>query len=300
MSSPSSHTSPSPGQPTHAVVLVHYGSPETTRRCLESLARHEPFAHAAIVVDHGPGEGLGATLAGAHPYLIILPALDNPGFGAGCNRGARMAFERGLAGVWFLNNDAVVQGPMLQELVQHARERPEVAFWAHTQRDRGHDIGADGQPAWFEVPLPAYPEAPAGCRFLGARESLSGASLFLSKDMWDKVGAWPEDFFLYFEDAAYCHRAHRLGLPLAQLERTLSHDRGTTTGRRSALTVFYGVRNVLLLHRDLHPDARAARAWLGIHLLQKRFFQFRWGLLEPTWKGVWAAHRNRRGRDPRY
>ena len=300
MNDVSSHTSASPRLPRTVVVLVHYGGPATTRRCLAALAAHETASHSVIVVDHGPGEGLAAALEGSHSALTVLTAHDNPGFGAGCNRGAEWAFAQGAEGVWFLNNDALIEGPLLQELEDLARRHPEVALWAHTQLDQGRPIGADRHPAWYEGPSTPLPAPPSGCRFLGPRESLSGASLFIRREQWQRLGPWPEAFFLYYEDAAYCQRAHRLGAPLALLDRTIQHDRGTTTGRRSPLTVFYGVRNRLLLHRDLHPAAWAARLGLGLDLLQKRFFQLRWGLLRPTWDGVLAALRNQRGRDSRY
>ena len=300
MSSELSHIPLPPGATAPAVVLVHYGEPGTTRRCLQSLAQHEVFPHRVIVVDHGPSNALASALDGAHPYLQILSHHDNPGFGAGCNLGAVAGFQNGAEGVWFLNNDAVVEAPMLEELVALARCCPEVAFWAHTQREAGHRIGADLQPSWYALPQAPLPAAPEGCRFLGPRESLSGASLFLSRSQWEHVGPWPEDFFLYYEDAAYCHRAHRLGLPLALLDRAIRHERGTTTGRRSPLTVFYGVRNRLFLHRQIHPEACLTRFLMGLDGLQKRFFQGRWSLLRPTLDGWLAAAKGLRGRDPSY
>ncbi len=300
MSPSSSPNPPEAGPAAQAVVLVHFGDPAATRRCVASLAQQERHPHLLLVVDHGPGNGLAGALAGLHPDLTVLTAHANPGFGAGCNRGAAWAFDHGARGIWFLNNDAVIDGPMLGELVDLADRHPEVALWAHTQRDQGRPIGADRHPAWYALPLPAYPPPPAGCRFLGADESLSGASLFVTQEAWTALGPWPEDYFLYYEDVAWCHRAHGLGRPLALLDRILAHDRGTTTGRRSPLTVFYGVRNRLLLHRDLHPRAGSRRLLMGLNLLQKRFFQFRWGLLRPTWDGLGAAFRNGRGRDPRY
>lgn len=283
-----------------AVVLVHYGDPGPTKRCVQSLAQHESSPHRVIVVDHGPGDGLAVSLSGIHPHLQVFTAHENLGFGAGCNLGAAKAFAGGAEGVWFLNNDAFIEAPMIGELLDLARAHPEVAFWAHTQQEGDHRIGADLQPRWYAVDRPTLLLPPEGCTYLAARESLSGASLFVSRQQWERIGSWPSDYFLYYEDAAYCHRAHRLGLPLALLERTVSHERGTTTGRRSPLTTFYGVRNRLLLHRDIHPGQSLARLLIGLDLLQKRVFQFRWGMLRPTWDGLWAAARNRRGRDPRY
>lgn len=290
------------GKDQHAVVLVHYGPPETTQRCVRSLACQELFPHTVIVVDHGPQPDLQAALEGLHPDLTIIPAHHNPGFGAGCNRGAEWAFQGAAEGVWFLNNDAVLEGPLLEFFVSLASDHPEVAFWAHTQQDHDRRLGADQQPTWYQTTSASATTrvAPEGCRFIGPQESLSGASLFITRQQWEEIGPWPEDFFLYYEDAAWCHRAHTLGRPMAILERTILHDPGTTTGRRSPLTVFYGVRNRLRLHQDLHPTARYARAMMGLNLLQKRLFQGRWRLLKPTWDGIWAAVQNRHGRDPRY
>ncbi len=295
-----SHISPDPPHGACAVILVHYGDPGTTRRCLLSLVRHETQPHRVIVVDNGPGEGLTAALEGIHPALAMVSSRGNPGFGAGCNLGAEAAFRQGAEGVWFLNNDALIEAPMLAELADLARRHPEVAFWAHTQSEAGHLIGADRHPAWYGVPQPALPPPPAGCRYLGPRESLSGASLFIPRSQWERIGPWPADYFLYYEDAAYCHRAHTQGLPLALLERSILHERGTTTGRHSPLTIFYGVRNRLHLHAEIHPSGRAARLFMGLNLLQKRFFQGRWRLLRPTLDGLLAAARGRSGRDPRY
>lgn len=296
-----SHEIPPSIEPGPWVVLVHYGTPELTRRCLTSLAAHETRPHGVVVVDHGPGEGLGSSLAGAHPGLVVIPRLDNPGFGAGCNVGAEVALAAGASALWFLNNDALVARPMLAELEGLAAGTPEVVLWGTLQREGTQDVGSDRQKPWFAAgaakPLPALPP---GCRQLGPQESLSGASLFLTRDAWTRLGPWPEDCFLYWEDTAWCHRAHRLSLPLVLTDLAVLHERSSTVGRRSPLATFYGVRNMLWLHQQIHPGATFARRLMALNLLQKRLFQGRFPLLRPTWDGLRAAFAGRRGRDRRY
>lgn len=136
-----------------------------------------------------------------------------------------------------------------------------------------------------------------GGRALTPRESLSGASVFLTRAAWDRLGPWPDTFFLYYEDAAWCQRAHERGLPIVLLDEAVLHDPGTTTGRRSALTLFYGTRNQLRL--------RAEGSRLGLmlgagYLLQRRLFRGQFYALPPVVKGCIAALRGRKGRDPRY
>ena len=290
---------PAPGLP--AVVLVHYGPPDLTRRCLASLAALEPEPHQVVVVDHGPGAGLGTALAGAHPRCAVLANPANPGFGPGCNQGAGFAFAGGAEAVWFLNNDATLEGPTLGRLLALARACPEVALWGTQQRDGSRIRGADLYPPWFARGLALRPAGlPPGCRQLTLRESLSGASILVTAAQWERLGPWPDDLFLYLEDTAWCRRAHALGLPLALVELPVTHPRNSTVGRRSPLAVFYGVRNTLRLHREWQPRAGAARLGMALHMLQKRLFQGRWGLLAATLRGILAGARGQAGRDPRY
>lgn len=283
------------------MVLVHYGAPDLTLRCLRSLAALEPEPHRVIVVDHGPLPGLEEALRGAHPCLTVVPEPANRGYGAGCNLGAALAFQEGAELVWFLNNDAILDRATLATLAELAREHPGIALWGTGQQDGDRLLGADWQPAWCEGPVaaPSRP-LPHPCRQLQGRETLSGASILIAREHWEALGPWPEDYFLYLEDTAWCLRAHRLGLPLALSGLAVIHRRSSTIGRHSRLATFYGVRNQLRLHRTLHPHRQAGRLALALHLLQKRLVQGRWSLLPHVVRGILAAFRGQAGRDPRY
>jgi len=284
-----------------AVILVHYGTPVLTARCLRSLAERETMPHRAIVVDHGPGADLAADLRGIHPHLTILRNPSNPGYGPGCNRGAALALEEGAENLWFINNDVIVTEPLLAILADLAARHPSVALWGTHQKDGPTRRGADCQSFQCEAaPAPPALDLPPGCRILGPRETLCGASIFLRREAWRRLGPWPEDYFLYLEDTAWCMRAHREGLPMAITDLEVTHARSSTIGIRSRLGVFYGVRNQLRLHRELMPGAGLRRLIKAFHLLQKRVFQGRWALVSPTFLGLVAAFLGRSGRDPNF
>jgi GT2 family glycosyltransferase len=284
-----------------AVVLVHYGEPDLTRTCLESLAALETASHFAVVVDNGPRPGLGNALAGAHPDFTVLPSLDNPGFGPACNLGAKQAFERGASAVWFLNNDAVIAGPVLQPLLERARANPEIALWGTHQINGRRYQGSDRQSSWFHrgiAPTEALP--PSGGRLLEPAETLGGASLLVTRKAWERLGPWPEQLFLYWEDAAWCRRAHVAGLPIALADLAIVHRSARTVGKRSPRQAFYSARNRLLLHQEYHPEGWLERVWIWIYLFQMRLFQGRPDLWGATWNGIRAATIGSTGRDPRY
>ncbi len=154
---------------------------------------------------------------------------------------------------------------------------------------------------WYCRGLAARPlSLPPGCRQLGPRESLSGASILVTRKAWERLGPWPAGYFLYWEDAAWCRRAHGLGLPLVLTDLQVLHRSARTVGKRSPLQAFYSARNRLLLHRELHPKGALERLAIALYVFQMRLFQGRPRLLKAAWDGVRAAGRGQTGRDPRY
>ncbi len=282
------------------VILVHYGAVDTTRKCLDSLAIHEGAAQPAVISDHGPGLPLTEQLRDHSSFqnLRILRR-ENLGFGSGCNAAAEVAFSAGARWVWFLNNDATLDSPVLSRLMEWAVAFPQVGLWGTHQLDGGRSLGPDPLPDWFPTPVFAAPRIeglPTGCRQLEARLTLSGASILVSKDAWERMGPWPEWCFLYWEDVAWCLKAHEIGIPMVMTDLAIVHPRNTTTGHHSPLTTYYGVRNSLLLHEEHWPARKCQRIRQACHLLQKRFFQGRWRMLSPTVKGVLDARKGIRFR----
>jgi len=283
-----------------AVVLVHFGDPATTLRCLDSLARSEGTPPAVVVADHGPGTPLNGFLGErTSSSTVLILRRENLGFGAGCNAAAAAAFRAGAGWVWFLNNDATLASPVLSQLLVLAGKHPQVGIWGTLQRDGGRRIGTDQLPDWYPTPLSATQalrDLPGGCHQLGPRETLSGASMLVSREAWNRLGPWPEWCFLYWEDVAWCLSAHELGIPMVMSELEIHHLRNTATGRHSPTTTYYGVRNSLLLHADRWPQRAGLRWRQAAHLLQKRFFQGNWRMLAPTLRGIRDARKGLRFR----
>ena len=274
----------------------------------------ESCPHAAIVVDHGPDLAPWEYWRQFHPNVHSLQDASNPGFAAGCNRGAEYALRHGADSLWFLNNDATLIEPTLDELLELAQDDPSVSLWGTYQQDGDRLIGCSTHKGWYaraskgalkrQIICYRAPttEKTVGCHYewLEPNQSLSGASIFLLKDAWVKLGPWPEKYFLYWEDAAWCLRAHQLGMFMDLAPLRIAHAGSATTAKRSPLSTFYGARNQLLLHMEAAPKARFERLLLKCHMLQKCIFRGRWRLLAPTWRGIVAASKRKGGRDPRY
>jgi len=62
-------------------------------------------------------------------------------------------------------------------------------------------------------------------------ESISGAAMFFETTVFDEVGGFDENFFLYFEETDYCKRAKKKGYKIYQINKTkVLHPKGEGSG----------------------------------------------------------------------
>ena len=66
---------------------------------------------------------------------------------------------------------------------------------------------------------------------VGEIESISGAAMFFETTIFDKIGGFDENFFLYFEETDYCKRAQEKGYKIYQINKTkVVHPKGVNMG----------------------------------------------------------------------
>jgi len=63
---------------------------------------------------------------------------------------------------------------------------------------------------------------------IGYVNAISGAAMFFNTKVFDKIGRFDENIFLYFEETDYCKRGHKINLNSYQLNKIkIRHDVGT-------------------------------------------------------------------------
>ncbi len=196
-----------------------------------------------------------------HP-LVIIQSGGNLGYAGGNNVGMRYALSKDdCRYIWLLNNDTVVDGDALAEMLRCAEagegagmvgskllyhDRPEtiqaaggctIAPWAgnasviaSNEEDRGR----------WDAPLePSY---------------VSGASLLVRREVVEAIGLMDEEYFLYWEDADWGVRARRKGYRLLYCPRSrVWHREGGAAGYLSFEADYYWVRNGLYFTKKFYP-----------------------------------------------
>jgi GT2 family glycosyltransferase len=197
-----------------SIIMLTWNGLEYTRACIESIRRHTAeIAYQLIVVDNGSADGTREWLR-AQADVTLIENESNLGFTRGNNQG--MAAATPGSDLLLLNNDTLIaQNGWLARLrsvahaaldhgivgcillhtngrLQHAGTyMPTHTYW-------GHQVGGG------EVYVGQYP---------GAREvqGITGACMYIRRDLHDAIGALDPAYFSYFEDSDYCLRARQAG-----------------------------------------------------------------------------------------
>ncbi|MCD2440994.1 glycosyltransferase family 2 protein [Agromyces sp. SYSU K20354] len=192
--------------------------------------------------------------------LVELPR--NEGFGAGVNAGVARARELACTRVLALNPDATIDADSVRALLTASRAdpralvaprivRPDATVWfagavldqrnGTTRRARDDELG--GRTTWQ-----------------------TGAAFLAPIPMWDEVGGFDDDYFMYWEDIDLSWRWHEAGGRLALVESaTAVHDAGGTQAGagKSPMYVYFNCRNRLLFARKRFGSRYGRRWWRG-------------------------------------
>ncbi|HUO22421.1 MAG TPA: glycosyltransferase family 2 protein [Caulobacteraceae bacterium] len=234
--------------PLLSVVIVTFDSGRTLERCLTALKAQSFPSFEVILADNGSNDGAAHTAAAADPNIRLMPMGGNLGFAAANNRAAAAAHGRWLV---LLNPDAYARPDWLAELVAIAGAYPDVSCFTSRQLmaatpelldGAGDAMTAAGFPFRAGYGRPDAPFMPAGEVF-----SPCGAAMMIDRTLFLDIGGFDESFFCYCEDVDLGYRLQLLGHPVMLAPRAVVLHEGSasTGGRRSAFSVFHGVRNRL-------------------------------------------------------
>ena len=251
-----------------AIVVVNYGSSALLTENLVPLARALPSARI-VVVDNRTDDAERArvtALAVAEGWEVELPA-TNTGFGSGVNLGATRALAAGSEWMLILNPDASIEASAVRELVARASTAPLSLLCPRIVRPDGS--------TWFDGAdlhlVDGRLRHPRNRPATGWEPWLTGACLLVTKQLWELVGGFDDDFFLYWEDVDLSHRVLLAGGAVVVCDDVVAtHAEGGTQGeghatagqRKSDTYYYFTIRNRLLFAAKHLDDAGLAR-WLG-------------------------------------
>jgi GT2 family glycosyltransferase len=246
MSSNTQRLAGKPDLPSVSLIIASHTGRRDLQRCLPSVLADDYPDLQVIVVDNASTDGTVELVEREYPSIEVIRNESNLGFGRANNLGARHASGEYLA---FLNQDAVVRPGWLDRLVVALEAHPEAALATpkilvlddpdriNACGDKSHYTGLSfcrgaGQPAG------SFPE-------LESVNAVSGAAFLIRRDVFNDLGGFDDDFFLYMEDIDLSWRARLSGfLCLYVPDSIVLHDYELTFGPDKS---YYQERNRWLM-----------------------------------------------------
>ncbi|MCK5945605.1 MAG: glycosyltransferase family 2 protein [Planctomycetes bacterium] len=260
-------------------LVLNYRGAEMTLQVVRDLLAIDDVRVSVVVLDNGSGpdeqrqleQAVAAMAPGRHELRVVTFA-ENLGFAAAMSRGLRAARDDGHAFVLVCNNDLRLPADSLRPLLDVLRNDARVAAVGPTIVNPDGTVWAEGGEVGFTpnaLRLRRQGQAPTPTD-AGPEEVdfLTGACVLLRADAALAVGAFPDDYFMYWEDVALSHALRRAGhgvvwIPWVRVEHLGGRSSG---GGRSPLRKFLMACNAVRFLKA-HGSALGWLGWLVFDVL---------------------------------
>lgn len=241
-----------------AVIIVNYNCFQDTQETIGSLREFDQDLFDIFLVDNHSTEDnlLEISRYASQQKIDFIPLEKNLGFAGGNNVAIQKTLELGYDYIFLLNPDTLVEDKRFFEvleqelittgadiigpLIKYYPEKDKIYFdggfvdkYTGLTKMRGKKKKDQGQ----------YRES-VECDFI------TGCAILIKRQVFEKIGLLPEEYFLYFEEADFCLQAKKAGFKVVFTSKTfLYHKVSTSIDYLSNTYLYYMVRNQRLFSK---------------------------------------------------
>ncbi|WP_018294785.1 glycosyltransferase family 2 protein [Mariprofundus ferrooxydans] len=234
-----------------SIIIVSYNTKELTLACLKSVFEEtEGVDFEVIVLDNNSSDFSAEAIASEYPQVQLIANKENLGFAGGNNLAAMDASGEFLL---LLNPDTIILNAAIQNLLSFAKDNIHAKIWGG--RTLFGDKSLNPSSCWRETYLweifcrsfmlsSLFPNSHVfntgsygGWDRSAVRQVdiVSGCFFMLKRDLWEKLGGFSPEFFMYGEEADLCLRAAKLygAKPMVTPDATIIHYGGASEKLRA-------------------------------------------------------------------
>ena len=247
-------------EPLISIITLNYNQAQVTCEFLESTRKLHYRNFEILVCDMASTVNPEPMIsAGNYPNTRVLLSGENLGFAGGNNWGMRQA--KGDY-VFIVNNDTEVTPDLLDKLLQPFRDDPSIGVTSPKIRYFFHPDMI--QYAGFNpINLFTGRTTTVGDKQTdhgqydrsGETSGAHGCAMMVASEVIDRVGMFPEKFFLYYEEWDWSARILKAGYKIwYTADALIYHKESMSVGKNSPIKVFYHTRNrILYMRRNTSP-----------------------------------------------
>ncbi len=283
-----------------SVVIVTYNSSDVIRDCASSLAGQE-FDRTSceiLVVDNHSTDETVRVLQEEYPAFKQISGGTNEGFAVAANRGARKGTGEYLL---FLNPDTILEKDFLRSCCAALGADPTIGVIGPrlVSPDGNVQPACWKAPSWQTLLAEAFLPHHLATRVVTVRpevttavSGVSGACLLTRRDVFERVGGFDEQFFMYYEDRDYCRRVETGAFRIMHLHDLVTIHAGASSAHKDLETFFKTYhRSRLFFYRKYLPLSFLVRSVIRAGLSLRIASYAILGLFLPRFSDLARAHR---------
>ncbi len=211
-----------------SIIFVNWNSVDYLRQCITSIYEHtRGFAYEIIVVDNASPQGGVDALKEQFPEIVLIKSADNLGFAGANNLGFRES--KGKC-VLFLNPDTKLLNSAINIMLQRLESLPGAGILGCKLLNADLSVQTSSimkfpgilnqvlQSEVLRLRWPAFPLWNIAPLFSAditpvKVEMITGACMMMRREVFEKVGMFSEEYFMYAEDVDLCWKITRAGFP---------------------------------------------------------------------------------------
>lgn len=207
-----------------SIILVNWNSVDYLRECVPSIRKYtQGISYEIIVVDNASPAGDAEVIGRDFSDITLIKSEENLGFAGANNLGFRHSTGKY---VLFLNPDTKFISPVIDIMLKRSQSLPDSGVVGCKLLNRDLSVQTSSimrfptifnelfqleylrlrwPNFWGIGPLFSNSTEPAMV------EVISGACMLVRRDVFEKVGMFSEEYFMYAEDMDLCYKTTKAG-----------------------------------------------------------------------------------------
>lgn len=262
------------------LIILNWNGFQDTFECLTSVQKMRNENIKITVVDNGSTEDDYNKLFSHFPDINLIRSDKNLGFSGGNNLGIKYALDNNSDFILLLNNDTIVEPDFLEPLLKIFEDEenvgivsPQINYYNEPKKiwsEGGYISKIRGSGFAYSDKIKCDSKIE-----YGKKDFVSGCCMLIKKDVFQKIGLFDENYFLYLEDADLCVRTTKSGFNIfiSNKSRIYHKVSKSTTNKFSELPLYYVTRNRLFFIKKNYPKfTLLTLSYLFFTMIIKSFF----------------------------
>lgn len=224
-----------------SIIIVNYKyRVETLKKCLNSIVNSEGVTYEVLFVDNSP-DAPQEELVRSYDHMTYIPNDENVGFARAVNQGMRQAKGKYML---LLNGDVSFEKDVLATMCENLKQDSVgiasslITYPNGELQDSIRRFPTPWNQLQVLLKLPHFWKTKSFKHYMAFDldpyrtqevESIMGAFMWITRETIEKIGLFDENFFLWFEEVDYCHRAHKAGIAIKHYaDIQVRHEKGAS------------------------------------------------------------------------